>query len=139
MKKHVILYDNGNTFHSQTVLMGGSWATIKWIEPSWTGDLEERREMFRLWGEDELHPFFYKKMLDKLDEKIERLQNKRAEIWDDYEWEISLWHDFGQNPDDWYPSEEPAESFKATFNDLCRIDGVNPVETFDRVYTAKCK
>ena len=88
-------------------------------------------ELFILAKEDALHPFVVEQRLRRYDDLISRYEDD-LEMWlADYEsmveTEVGMLHD----EDDF--DEEDVESFDDTFRDLSCIDGIYPVEYFDRV------
>lgn len=103
-------------------MLGEAWVATQGLSRELAA-LRDERAMFRLWGEEQLHPFVYEKRLKRYDDEIGRIEEELAE-WSD-------WYD-GLIEDECcgWDVPDPRDPFEEVFDELCRIDGVVSPRSF---------
>lgn len=82
-------------------------------------ELKDQLETFRLWGEENLHPFLFEKRLKEIEDEIARCENE-VEQWEDIQQELID----SEVKDSEEPSDEEIDSFRPVFDELCQIPGI---------------
>lgn len=96
-------------------------------------ELESEREILVLAGEESLHPFVYEWRLRAIDEELERCRDD-MDAWGAAIDEMAAWE--AAEADSLTEGEEP-DPFEETFDELCRIDGIDARELPGSVRTAE--